>query len=68
MKFRHLYAWHVMPQMEKGEKVYVLDRKAREVSVVNDMMVSEAVELIKLADGDESDRFDFWIEEEEENA
>lgn len=64
MKFRNLYSWHVMPEIEKGNTVYVLDRKAREIYAANDLTVNEAFAVIKMAD-DGRDRFDFWIEEEE---
>lgn len=69
MWYETVYAWRVFRLMEKGTKVYCLDREKRVVLTVNDMQVSDAFEIVKLAEK-ESDRFDFWIEktEEEENA
>lgn len=53
-----------MPEIERGNTVYVLDREAREIYAANDLTVNEALAIIKRAD-DGRDRFDFWIEEEE---
>ena len=68
MKYKDLYGFQVMSEIEKGKTVYFLDRKARAVNVVNELTVNDAMALIKSAD-ECRDRFEFWVEEEEnENA
>lgn len=66
MKYRHFYAHWAMDEVEKGNIVYVLDRETRTVKTFNEMTVSKAVAVLKSAEED-CKRYEFWVEETEEN-
>ena len=66
MKYKNIYNFEVFAEVANGKTVCALDRAERTIDVVNEMAVCDAVSLTKNADKDE-DRFEFWIEVEEEN-
>lgn len=71
MKFKEVYDFAVMDEIEDGNTVFVLDKESRTVNVVNEMTVNDAVAVIRDA-GRTRDRFEFWyedntVEEEEVN-
>ena len=65
MKYRDFYAFWVIDEVKKGERVYVLDRQTKTVEVVNEMTVDKAAAVINSAVVD-SNRYAFWCEETEE--
>lgn len=66
MKYRTVYACWVINELKDGKTVYALDRRLRKVFTLNDMEVNAAIALINSAEED-SNRYDFWYEETEEN-
>lgn len=71
MKYRECSAYWVTDEVKKGKTVYVLDRQAKTVEVVNEMTFDKAMAVIDSAEAD-SGRYEFWYEveetEETENA
>lgn len=68
MIFEPIYSFQAFSAVEKGETVYVLDRKTKKISNVADLTVGEFVEVLKKAE-EERTRFEFWKDtEENENA
>lgn len=65
MKYRSFSAYWVMDEVKNGKVVYVLDKKRKTVEVVNEMAFETATTLLKSA-SENSDRYEFWVEEEEE--
>lgn len=63
MKFRDIYSFLAIEEIEKGKTVVVLDKEMRTVKTINDMNVCEAVTLIQGANKIPG-RFEFWVEEE----
>jgi urease gamma subunit len=66
MKYKQIYSFLVLDNIRDGKTVYLLDRKARAVICVNDMCVSDLVEVINTEDT--TGRFEFWHEEVSENV
>lgn len=69
MTYKTIYHFLVLDEIKKGETVYCLDRKAREVYCVNELTVNDTVAMLN-AEGIKPDRFEYWVEkkEEKENA
>lgn len=67
MKFRDIYSFLAIEEIKDGKTVFVLDKEMKTVEAVNDMTVDEAVSLIQSADNFPG-RFEFWVEEEEEEV
>lgn len=63
MKFTSIYSWKAIDNVKDGKKVYVLDRKAKTVTYLNDSKLSD---VVAATDSDEIGRFEFWYEEEDE--
>lgn len=66
MKYRTFSAYWVFDEIKAGKTVCVLDRKLREVFFVNSMTVDRMIAVLNSAE-ENSDRYEFWTEEEEEN-
>lgn len=62
MNYKTVYPCWVIDEIRKGKKVYVLDRKMRKVSYVNDASVQD---VVRVTEDEEKGRYDFWYEEEE---
>lgn len=65
MKFRTVYCFSVIDEVERGEEVYCLDKREKEVSKMNDLNLEYALRLINDAKED-NDRYEFWREEKED--
>ncbi len=67
MKYKKIYSFEVLNEIENGQRVYMLDRKYAVTANVSNLTVEELVEIIK-QEKEESTRFEFWTEiETEEN-
>ena len=64
MKYISVHRVWVIDEIKKGKKIYVLDRKLKKVSTVNDASVQD---VITVTESKEGDRYEFWYEESEEN-
>ncbi len=60
MKYKTVYYFCVQDEVEKGAKVYCLDKEDKLVLDVNDMSYENALGLIREAEGNE--RYEFWVE------
>jgi hypothetical protein len=68
MKYVSVYSYWLFEEIKKGKKVYALDRRLKKVSLVNDLTADQLIAVMHSAE-EESDRYEFWYEEEEtENA
>jgi hypothetical protein len=65
MKYNNIYNFEVFAEIANGKTVYALDRAEKTIDWVNEMVVCDAMSLINDAYKDE-DRFEFWVEEEEQ--
>lgn len=65
MNYVSVYPWWVIDKIKQGHKVYVLDRKYRRVSTVNEASVQD---VLTVTESEEKDRYEFWYEEEVENG
>jgi hypothetical protein len=65
MKYEEISPYWVIDEIKKGKKVYVLDRKLKNVASVNEATVQDVVTVIK---SEEDGRYVFWYEEEEPKA
>lgn len=61
MIYKTVYCFSVMDEVEKGEEVYCLDKREKEVSKMNDLTFEYALSLISDAKED-NDRYEFWKE------
>ena len=66
MRYKSIYAFWVIDEIKNDNTVYVLDRVTKTVATVNDMPVDKAIAVLKSAE-ENSDRYEFWYEETEEN-
>lgn len=64
MKYKTIYSFMVTDEIEKGEKVYVLDREDKLVVPVNDLTFEFALGLLR--DAKDNDRYDFWKDIQED--
>lgn len=60
MKYKMIYYFCVQDEVEKGEKVYCLDREDKLVLEINDMSYEDALGLI--CDAKDNDTYEFWKE------
>lgn len=67
MKYDIFSSYWVIDRIKSGKRVLVLDRKAKSIDVVNDMTVDKMLAVLNSAKED-SDRYEFWTEEEEKDA
>ena len=65
MKYTTVYPCWVIDEIRKGKKIYVLDRKYKKVSTVNDASVQD---VVTVTESEEKGRYTFWYEESEESA
>lgn len=64
MKFKEIYYFSVLDEIEDGKTVYCLDKELKVVKAINEVTVAEALKIIDLAKK-ESGRFAFWSETKE---
>lgn len=67
MTYKTIYHFLVLDEIKEGKSVYCLDRKAREVHCVNELTVNDTVAMLN-ADSTEPDRFEYWVEEKNEET
>ena len=67
MKFKTVYQFSVIDEIEEGETVYCLDKKDRCVFTVNDLSCENALGLLRDAK-DDDERFEFWKEIKENDG
>ncbi len=67
MKYVSVSPYWVFEMIEKETVIYVADKQAKEIFILNDMDVGTAVELVKDAKA-HSDKYEFWYEEREEKV
>jgi hypothetical protein len=60
MKYKTIYSFSVMDEIEKGNTVYCLDRGTKSVTIINDVCVEAALFLLRDAKEDTTERFEFW--------
>lgn len=63
MSYEEIYSFNVIDAVKEGKQVYVLDRKTKEVIYVNGMEVFDLCEILKST---KKNRYEFWIEKENE--
>lgn len=66
MKHRSIYAFEVLDRIIDGDDVYVVDKKYKVLAKVSDLKIEEFAEIQK-QHKEESTRFEFWVDEEEED-
>lgn len=66
MRFRSIYYFDVISKIEAGKNVYILDRCEMNILCANDMTVCDLVAVLKDANGDKNNRYDFWVKEKSE--
>lgn len=64
MKYISISRLWVIDEIRNGHKVFVLDRKFKKVSTVNDASVQD---VVAVTESKEKDRYEFWYEENEVN-
>ena len=64
MKYKSVSAYWTIDEAKKGNVVYVLDKKTKQVLNLNELMLDTAISVINAADKDPN-RFEFWTEEKE---
>lgn len=64
MKYISISRFWVIDEIRNGHKVFVLDRKFKKVSTVNDASVQD---VVTVTESKEKDRYEFWYEENEVN-
>lgn len=62
MKYTTVYPWMVIDEIRKGKKIFVLDRKLKNISYVNDASIED---VLRATEETEKDRYEFWYEEPE---
>ena len=65
--YRDIFACEVMQYLKAGQVVNVTDRQKGETLYVNGMNVREFAELIASAENDNTNRYKFYVYEEENN-
>lgn len=65
--FRTVYNWAVLEKIQEGKKVCVVDKQFHSCDTLNELIVDEAIAILKSSEECE-DRYDFWIEEESEEV
>ena len=65
--YRDIFACEVMQYLKTGQVVNVTDRQKGETLYVNGMNVREFAELIASAENDNTNRYKFYVYEEENN-
>ena len=65
MKYKIIYRWNVLEEIEDGNRVYVLDRDTNEIYDVTELKVHDAIELMNIDEENDS-RIEFWKEVKEE--
>lgn len=63
MKYIKIFEFQAMDRSKEGKEVYMLDRACKEVYDVNYMSVGELANIIN--EGNATDRYEFWYEEDE---
>lgn len=63
-KFKVIYPWEALDEIKEGKTVFMLDRETQTVECVNDMTVDTLAQVLMI--GNEKNRFDFWMEEKED--
>ena len=64
MVYKSIYPCWVIDEIRKGKRIFVLDRKMKSISYVNDASVEDVVRAIDSAEA-ENGRYDFWYEDDE---
>lgn len=67
MTYKRIYQFNVLDEIKKRSIVYYLDRKYNEVGCINTMQTANAVFILGEAENDDTNRYEFWIEDTEEN-
>lgn len=62
MKYTTVYPWMVIDEIRQGKKIFVLDRKLKNISYVNDASIED---VLRATEKTEKDRYEFWYEEPE---
>ena len=63
MMYQSLYKWNVFEYIQDGKEVWVCDKKYKTITCVNNMAVQDMANMLTEAD-ENSDRFEFWYEED----
>lgn len=62
MQYTTVYPWMVIDEIRQGKKIFVLDRKLKNISYVNDASIED---VLRATSETEKDRYEFWYEEED---
>ena len=65
--FEGIYSWEAIGKLKEGKTVCVCDRHYYSCDTLNELTVDKAFAIINDA-AERKDRYDFWIEEESEEA
>lgn len=60
-----IYRFQVLDHIEKGKKVYCLDRETLDTFLVNNISVASVFKLIEESETEKT-RFEFWYKQEVE--
>lgn len=61
VKYKSVYAFKVADYVKSGKEVFVLDRSSLSAMAISEM---NAIDFINAINDDETNRYEFWIEEE----
>lgn len=64
-QYKIVYHWNVLDELEYGTTIFAIDRANLVLTVVNEMVVADAMELIKTAIENPT-CIEFWQEVKEE--
>ena len=65
--YKSIYSFYILDKIKEGKTVYYLDRKLHDCGVVNKTTVEDLTTILKQVE-EEPTRFDFWIEEVEQES
>jgi hypothetical protein len=61
VKYVRVFTWNVFDRIKEGVEVNCLDRRTREVNIMNNVSVESLVRILKEAEKEEnSDRYEFY--------
>ena len=67
MKFKKVYPCWIFDEIRAGRKIIALNKKLRNVILVNELTVDKAIELQAAAEAN-PEQYEFWYEKEEEKT
>ena len=63
-EYKEIYEFRVVDAIEKGERVFVLDKQDCSVKLLNDEKISVVLALLKKVRNEDGNRYLLWTEKE----